>query len=203
MLAGRRGWIAWPVGLICLGVVGGLVWLAAPGVPAATQFVGDLLRSGSAQSPSDAADSGSAETIGTALTDDCRSLYPDGLWVQLSWQPHVVLDQSQDGPVTTAVSVRDALRPDVQMTCTWRQRDGSMIRTTLAKVDAATAPIARAGLASQGFDCTASGDGIRCAKTTAGTREEDVIRGRVWLSTTETGWHPEHYTDALIGRLWS
>nr|WP_274635891.1 hypothetical protein [Microbacterium bovistercoris] len=204
MIGGRKAWIAWPAGLLCAGVVAGLAWLAAPGIPAAVQFAGDLLRSATAaeQAASAPATARPIESIGTAITDDCRSLYPDKLWVQLSWQPHVVLDQSQDPPATAATGVRDALTPDVLMTCAWRDRDGGTVVTTLAKVDAAAAAVARPGFASQGFHCTDAGGGIRCARTSGRTTEENVVRDGMWLSTTEQAWHPSDYTDELVRRLW-
>ncbi|WP_036284243.1 hypothetical protein [Microbacterium luticocti] len=197
MIGGRKAWIAWPAGLACAGVVAGLAWLAAPGVPGAVTFAGDLLRTGSAVT---AAESG--HTARAELTDDCRSLYPDGLWARLSWRPHVVLDQSRDAPVTAATAVRDALQPAVRMTCTWRTESGATVATTLATVDAAAPAIAQAGLQAQGFTCTAAGDGIRCTKTRGDTAEEQVVRDGLWLATVETGWHPDGYTDALVHRLW-
>ena len=44
-IGGRNLWLAWPVGLVCAGVVGALAWLAAPALPATVGFVGDTLRS--------------------------------------------------------------------------------------------------------------------------------------------------------------
>ncbi len=203
MIGGRSGWIAWPVGVLCIGVVGGLVWLAAPGIPAAVQLVGDVLRSGSAQNDRPAATPRPIESIGTALTDDCRSLYPDGLWASLTWQQHVVLDQSQSAPQTSATTVRDALNPEVLMTCAWRDGKGGTVTTTLSRVDAATAAIAGSGFASSGFACTPmSAAGVRCTKTTGGTSEEEIVDGEMWLTTTEKDWHPDGYTDQLVRRLW-
>ena len=202
MIGGRSGWIAWPAGVLCLGVVAGLVWLPAPGVPAAVQFVGAVLRSAS-QPRSDAASSPRPiESIGTALTDDCRSLYPDGLWSQLTWQPHVVLNQTQDAPDTSAATVRDALQPDVLMTCTWRESGGGTVTTTLARVDAEAAAIAQPGFAGQGFVCAGSGDGVQCTKTAGETAEVEIVRGGMWLSTIERQWHPARYTEQLVQRLW-
>jgi hypothetical protein len=201
MIGGRQGWVAWPMGVLCAGVVAGLVWLAAPGIPHAVQLVGDLLRSG-ASATAAKSEPRPIQSIGTALTDDCRSLYPDGLWSRLTWQPHTVLDQSQDAPATSAVSVRDALSPDVLMTCSWRDADGGRVVTTLARVDASDIAIAGAGFASQGFACAPSGDGIRCTKTSRAATETHIVRGGMWLATTETGWHPDRYVDGLVGRLW-
>ena len=203
MIGGRNGWIAWPVGILCVGVVAGLVWLAAPGMPTAVQFVGDVLREGSAQASRAGATPQPIESIGTAVDDDCRSLYPDSLWAQLTWERHTVLSQSQDAPATTAESVRDALAPEVLMTCGWRNEDGGTVTTTLSRVDAAAAAIAGQAFASAGFACTGFGaDGVRCTKTAGDTVEDDSVVNGMWLSTTEKSWHPGHYSDALAGRLW-
>lgn len=203
MIGGRNGWIAWPVGIVCAGIVGALVWLAAPGVPGAVQFTGDVLRSGTEQlSQKDAAPQ-PIESIGTARDDDCRSLYPDGLWMQLTWNPDTVLSQSQDEPATSATAVRDALSPEVLMTCAWRHDDGGAVTTTLARVDAAAAAIAREAFTGAGFDCAAvAGTGVRCTKSSGDTTEDDVLVGRMWLVTTQRSWHPDGYTDRLVHRLW-
>jgi hypothetical protein len=202
MIGGRSAWLAWPAGLLCAGVVAGLAWMAAPGVPATVSFVGDLLRAGAAPPSAAAEGAGGVQHIGTALSDDCRSLYPDGLWVELSWTPHVLLDQSQDPPATSAGSVLDALSPTVRMTCSWRNASGGTVTTTLSDVDASAAAIAEAGLSGQGFSCATSGDGIRCEKSAGGAVEEHVIRDGFWLATIEKGWSPERYTDRLVQRLW-
>ncbi|QAY60229.1 hypothetical protein ET475_09665 [Microbacterium protaetiae] len=203
MIGGRNGWIAWPVGILCLGVVGGLVWLAAPGVPGAVQFVSDMLRTGSAQAAGGSATPQPIESIGTAADDDCRSLYPDGLWAALTWQSRTVLNQSQKPPATSAEAVRDALAPEVLMTCAWRNDDGGTVTTTLSRVDAAAATIAGEAFSSSGFSCTAlPGSVVRCTKTAGDTVEDDVVAGGMWLSTTAEAWHPDGYTDALVQRLW-
>jgi hypothetical protein len=202
MIGGRSGWIAWPVGVLCVGVVAGLVWLAQPGVPGAVQLAGDLLREGSQSREAAASTPRPIESIGTALTDDCRSLYPDGLWSQLTWQPHIVLTQTQDAPDTSAVSVRDALQADVLMTCRWREPGGGTVSSTLARVDAEATLLAQPGFGSQGFNCAASGDGVRCTKTAGETTEIDIVRGGMWLSTIERSWHPERYSAQLVQRLW-
>lgn len=202
MIGGRNGWIAWPAGIVCAGVVAGLVWLAAPGVPGAVGFVGDLLRSASQPRQDAASTPRPIESIGTALTDDCRSLYPDGLWSQLTWQPHIVLNQTQNPPDTSAVSVRDALSADVLMTCGWREPGGGTVTTTLARVDAEATVLAGPGFGSQGFACSSFGDGVRCTKTVGDTVEDEIVRGGMWLSTIERAWHPAGYRDALAERLW-
>jgi hypothetical protein len=203
MIGGRSAWLAWPVGVVCVGVVGALVWLAAPGVPMAVQFAGDVLRSGTEQLARPQAAPQPIESIGTARDDDCRTLYPDSLWMELTWNPDTVLSQSRDLPATSAESVRDALSPDVLMTCAWRADDGGSVTTTLSRVDAAAAAIARDAFTGAGFDCTNDAlVGAQCTKTTGDTIEDNIVVGRMWLSTIERSWHPDRYTDRLVHRLW-
>ncbi|MBN9155044.1 MAG: hypothetical protein J0J05_13770 [Microbacterium sp.] len=202
MIGGRSAWLAWPAGVVCVGVVGALAWLAVPGIPTAVSFVGDILRTGAAASASAPEGPKPVHQIGSAISDDCRSLYPDGLWVELSWTPHVLLDQTQAAPETTATSVRAALSPQVRMTCAWRNESGGTVTTTLSDVDASASGIAQAALASQGFSCEASGGGVRCVKASGAVVEEHVIRDGVWLATFERSWHPDRYTDRLVQRLW-
>jgi len=203
MIGGRSGWLAWPAGIVCVGVVAGLVALAAPAVPAALRFVGDALRTGTTAGPLRPADAPKPlAEIGTALTDDCSSLYPPDLWVELTWAPHTVLSQNQAPLPTSATSVVDAVRPAVRMTCAWRDVSGGTVTTTLADLDASAQPIVAAGLPAKGFSCTASGSGILCTRTSGQVVETEVVRGGVWLSTAERGWHPPGYTDRLVARLW-
>lgn len=44
-MGGRNLAISWIAGVLCTGVVLGLVWFALPIVPAMAQFVGDGMRS--------------------------------------------------------------------------------------------------------------------------------------------------------------
>jgi hypothetical protein len=201
MIGGRSAWLAWPVGVACAGVVAALAYLAAPGIPTAVAFVGDLLRAGTSAPQAEATTAG-ANAAGKALSDDCRSLYPDGLWVEMSWTPHVILSQSTAAPATFAPTVADALSPRVRMTCDWRNDAGATVTTTLSSVDGAGSAIARAGLAAQGFSCEDSGDGVRCTRTKGGVVEDQVVRGGLWLVTVERGWTPDRYTDRLVQRLW-
>ncbi|MEQ6899354.1 hypothetical protein [Microbacterium sp. KR10-403] len=200
MIGGRNGWIAWPVGIVCVGVVGALVWLAVPGVPTAVQFAGDVLRSGTRQL--EAASASPEPVVTIAAGDDCRDLYPSDLWMELTWSPDHVLNQSQDAPATSAAAVRDALSPQVLMTCAWRTDDGQTLTTTLSRVDAAAAAIARDAFTGAGFACAPLGAGVRCTRTVDGVGEDDIVDGDLWLVTTEDGWRPEDYTDRLAQHLW-
>ncbi|MBW8764144.1 MAG: hypothetical protein JF592_16460 [Microbacterium sp.] len=44
-VGGRNLAISWIAGMLCAGVIVGLVWLALPIVPAMAQFVGEGMRS--------------------------------------------------------------------------------------------------------------------------------------------------------------
>ncbi len=197
MIGGRNGWVAWPAGLLCAGVVAGLVYLAAPAVPSVVRYVGETARS----APS-LWQAGGGAPPQKELTEDCRTLYPGVLWVVLGWNPEVVLAQSKQLPALSATPVRDGLQPQVRMTCAWRNSTGGTVSTTLSAVDARAADLAQPGLAAAGFACRAAGDGIRCTKKSGDTTEDEVVRGGMWLSTTEVSWHPPGYSEQLIKRLW-
>lgn len=43
-VAGRNLALSWFVGLLCVGIIAGLLWLSLPLVPFLAQFFGDALR---------------------------------------------------------------------------------------------------------------------------------------------------------------
>jgi hypothetical protein len=203
MLGGRKAWIAWPIGVLSVAAVAALVVIAVPGIPTVVEFVTGALRQGaSANEANTHVTQKPLAKIGTAMTDDCSSLYPPSLWLELSLPTHTVLSQTMAGPPTSATAVVAAAKPTVRMTCSWRDGAGATVTTTLADVDAAAQPIVTSGLSGQGFGCRPSGDGILCTRTVGAALETDVVRGGVWLSTLEQGWHPTGYTQRLIARLW-
>ena len=71
-IGGRSLWLAWPVGLLCAGIVGALVWVALPAVPGTVNWIGDTLRA--ATSAPVAAAPSPVETA--ALDRRCRSGLP-------------------------------------------------------------------------------------------------------------------------------
>ena len=156
-IGGRSLWLAWPVGVLCAGVVGALVWLALPAVPGTVNWIGDTLRAATS-APVAAAPS----PVETAALDpdadlDCRTLYPDRLWAELTWGSDVLLDQDRTPPATSITALVDALQPVVRVTCSWRSADGQIV-TTLSRVAADASTIADAALRGQGFDCETFGD---------------------------------------------
>jgi hypothetical protein len=191
-VGGRSAWIAWPAAVFCTVVVGVLVWLAAPGVPGAISFVGDTLRSATTL-PEAAAE----EPIEPAT--DCRSLYPDRLWAEMTWTPEVLLDQDAAPPATTT-TLTQALAPTVLFTCTWRTDAGPWVSTTFSQVAEGSGAVAQAALSTEGFSCQAEGDGVHCERTSGGVTELNDVRGGGWLSTVLSDWQPEDYGTQTASR---
>ncbi|WP_203581794.1 hypothetical protein [Microbacterium hibisci] len=200
-IGGRNRWIAVPAGLLCLAVVGSLVWLSLPMVPVAIGWVGDTLRSATAPRPAATPAETPARLAAGGGAVDCRTLYADDLWNELLWRPGSLLNQSMAAPATSATAFSDAATPEVVVTCTWRFDAGGIV-TTLARVDAATASVAAASLGGDGFSCEESSAATVCSRTRAGVREEHTVRDGLWLSSVETRWHPEDYGARLDHVVW-
>jgi hypothetical protein len=199
---GRNSWIAWPVGLICAAVVAALAWLAQPMIPVSVAWMGDMLRA-TTSPPVAAPVEAPVSTIAIAPGDiDCRALYPDNLWAELTWTAGVLLSQDMAAPATAVTTLTDALSPSVRITCHWRTDEGGMIVSTLAGVAGDAAPIAEASLRGQGFTCTTDAAALICARTSGDVIEEQTIRGDLWLSSVETAWHPEAYGTRLAAHVW-
>ncbi|GAA2081105.1 hypothetical protein GCM10009758_30510 [Microbacterium hatanonis] len=192
-VGGRSAWIAWPALLFCAAVVLVLLWLAAPGVPGAISFVGDTLRSATTATAASAPDE--ADEAAT----DCRTLYPDRLWAELTWTPEVLLSQNGAAPAATT-TLAQALAPTVRFTCTWTTEDGRSASTTLADVAAGSGPIASATLASEGFSCAEDGERLHCERTAGDVVEMHDLQGTAWLSTVLTNWQPEDYGAQTAAR---
>ena len=200
-IGGRSLWLAWPVGVLCAGIVGALVWVALPAVPGTVNWIGDTLRAATS-APVAAAPS----PVRTAALDpdadlDCRTLYPDRLWAQLAWGNDVLLDQDRTPPATWITALVDALQPVVRVTCSWRSTDGQIV-TTLSKVAADASTIAEAALRGQGFDCEPFGTGVACRRQQGDIVEEQAVRDGLWLASIETSWLPEDYGTQLAARVW-
>jgi hypothetical protein len=217
MIGGRRWWLAWPAGIVCVGVVGGLVYLAAPAVPGVATFAFETLQRGFNTPPEPLPTAKPLAQIGTALTDDCVSLYPTALWLGLTIDPHTVLSQTQSPPASDVTAALARWHPTVRMTCSWRQGSGGIVRTSLidlavsstGSADAssgdATQRAIAAALAGKGYGCRLSVTTtslLTCTRAQGTTTDTEVFAGPVWLSTTEAGWHPEGYVDAMVERFW-
>lgn len=200
-IGGRNLWLAWPVGLLCAGVVGVLAWLAAPAVPATVGFVGDTLRSATSAPQAAAAGPVSAVALDLAHDLDCRDIYPTQLWGELAWTPDSLLAQTHAAPATSVTALVDALQPTVRVTCGWRASRGTIV-STLSVVGTDASTVAEAALVGQGFACEPFGAGVACRRSAGGVVEEQVVRDGLWLASVETGWIPQAYGGRLAAFVW-
>ncbi len=199
---GRNSWIAWPAALLCAAVVAALGWLSQPILPASVLWVGDMLRAASTP-PIVVPATPLLATVAQEPGDvDCRALYPDDLWAELTWTPHVLLSQNYTPPPTSVTALVDALSPSVRISCHWRTSEGGLIVTTLATVSADAGAVADAALRGQGFSCTTDADAVVCARTAGEVTEEHVFRGGLWLSSAETAWSPTAYGARVAAHVW-
>ena len=199
---GRNLWIAWPAGLLCAAVVAALAWLSQPMLPVSITWMGDMLRASTAP-PVDAP---VVRTLAARAAEpgdiDCRALYPDSLWAELTWTPNVLLSQGDSAPATAVTALTAALAPTVRITCSWRAAAGRAITSTLAVVPADAGLIADASLRGEGFACTSDADALTCSRTAGEVLEEHTFRGGLWLSSVESAWHPDVYGDRLATHVW-
>lgn len=195
-VGGRNTVFAWTVGLVCAAVVGALVWLAAPLVPAGLLFVGEKVNP-----PTSGPVAGDGDDAGDGAPAECRDLYPDTLWSSLVWTEDSVLSPSEDAPTSAAQGFVDALAPSVRFTCAWTSAKGD-ITTTLASVPADAGAIAKTALPALGFSCDPIADRVRCVLRSEERIETIETAGGVWLSTAEDGWHPSLYVDEIADRVW-
>ncbi len=198
-IGGRNSFVAWLAGLGCAAVLGTLVVLVAPAIPAAVTLVGDTLRGTEAVPafvPSPAA------TADDTSTPECRALYTEALWSELTQRVGGDPQQSSDAPSTTAVGLADALAPSVRVTCVFTGTNAGRIVTTVSEVADDAATIARTALVADGFSCAASGGGVDCSRTIDGVVEEDVVRDGLWVTTIFDGWQPDSYTARMAQQLW-
>lgn len=200
-IGGRNLWLAWPVGLLCAGVVGALAWIAAPALPATVGFVGDTLRAATSTPQAAAAGPVSAAALDVSRDLDCRNLYPSQLWGELAWTPDSLLSQTHAAPATSVTALVDALQPTVRVTCGWRAPRGTVV-TTLSVVGEDAPTVAEAALTGQGFACEPFGTGVACRRSSGGVVEEHAVREGLWLASVETGWHPELYGTRLATFVW-
>lgn len=200
--SGRSMWLAVPVGVLCAAVVCALIYLAAPMVPVAAQWVGDTLRASSVEAQQEAATPSPSELLAGETSLDCRDLYPDLLWAELIWHGDVLLGQGQARAPIASPELGDALAPTVRLTCTWRLAGGDSIVTAISSVGADAAAIAEPALRAQGFDCVVSDGALSCTGGSGGTTESHVIRDGLWLASVSTGWAPDAYGSRLAEFVW-
>jgi len=195
-VGGRNAVFAWIVGIACAATVGALAFLAIPMIPASVSWVGDAVRGPSTSTPVAA---GTDEASGPPTA--CDQLYDEPLWAALRFTRGAVLTPSTDAPPTTVAQLVTALAPQVSLTCSWHA-DAGTVSTTLATVPADAGPIAAAALPGAGFACTSQGERTRCTRTDGDLTETIEAGGGLWLSTSETGWHPSDYIPRIAKRVW-
>jgi hypothetical protein len=201
-IGGRSNWIAVPAGMVCAAVVAALVFLALPMFPVTVDWVGDTLRSATAPRPAPTTAPTPADRVTASQAVDCRSIYPDALWAELTWRGGALLTQTAGAPATAVTALVDALTPSPRLTCTWRFHGQGAIVTTLAAVADGAASIADAALRGQGFTCETADGALHCTRVQGGVVEEHTMRGGLWLSSMETAWHPEEYGARVEAQVW-
>jgi hypothetical protein len=198
-VGGRNSFMTWVVGVGCAAVIGVLLVLAVPAIPAAVSLVGDTLR-GAGTVPSFA--QGGTVHTGETNAPECRALYTDALWSQLTQRAGGDPVQDTAPPATSATTLAAALAPSVRVTCGFTGVNAGRIVTTVSDVASDAASVARATLEVSGFACNDYADGVRCTRDDAGVLEEDVVRGGVWITTTFEGWRPDRYVERMAQQLW-
>lgn len=197
-VGGRNAFLAWVVGLGCLATLGVLAYLAVPMLPASVAWLGSAGQGPAATSGAVAAGDDQAAD---APPTQCKDLYNEALWATMRFGRNAVLTPSTDAPVTTATTLVAALQPQVTMTCTWHA-DAGTVSTTFATVPTDAGAIAAAALPGAGFACTTQNDRTTCTRTD-GDLTETIASGRgLWLSTSESGWHPAGYASGTAASVW-
>lgn len=190
-IGGRSTWFAWTVGVISAVVIGALVWLAIPALPAGVAWF---------SSPSDSEANPTPTSGGVPV--ECRGLFSDALWASLRSADESKLTQGTEAPVISATAVVDSLQPEVVYTCSWTATDKS-ISTTVANVAADAGSIAMAALPAAGYTCSqVSADRIRCSFSSDVLIETIEISGGKWLSTSQSAWFPQRYADRVAEEVW-
>lgn len=195
-IGGRNAFFAWVVGITCAAIVGVLAFLALPLVPASLAWIGDAVTRPATSVPVAAAED---EEVG--MPTECSQLYNEALWASLRFTRGSVMTPSTDAPVTTATTLVTALQPQVTLTCLWVSDSGS-VSTTLATVPTDAGAIAAAALPGAGFECAGDNERTRCTRSEGDVVETIEAGAGLWLSTSETGWHPSDYVNGTAERVW-
>ncbi|WP_454140588.1 hypothetical protein [Microbacterium lacticum] len=200
-VGGRNAAFAWVVGVGCLAILGVLAALALPLIPASMTWFGTTVAT--AQGTSQTAPTSAPVAAGEegALPAECPALYDEALWATMRFTRGAVLTPSKDAPVTTATALVSALSPDVQLTCFWHA-DAGTVSTTLATVPPDAGAIAAAALPGSGFTCESVDERTRCTRTDGDLTETIEAGGGLWLSTSESAWHPAGYVSRTGDRIW-
>ncbi|WP_127474067.1 hypothetical protein [Microbacterium sulfonylureivorans] len=196
-VGGRNSWIAVPTGVACAAIVAGLVWLSMPMVPVTVAWAGDMLRNATTPKPEPSPGDTPARRAAAGAALDCRAIYTDALWNEMTWTGRTILDQSYDPPATAVTSLIEVLVPDVRLTCGWTAGDRGNVVSTLAVVASDASDIAEAALRGQGFSCAPGDAGLRCTRAEGDALETHLFRDGLWLCSVESTWHPDDYAARL------
>lgn len=197
-VGGRNAFLAWTVGLGCAAVVGVLAVLALPMVPASLGWIDETVNPPAATGEAVAA---AADGAAEGPPATCDGLYDEALWATLRFTEGAVMTPSTDAPTTTATALVAALQPQVTVTCTWHSDLGE-VTSTIATVPTDAGAIAAAALPAAGFACAAEGERTRCTRTDGDLAETIEAGGGLWLSTSESAWHPAEYVRRTADRVW-
>ena len=200
-VGGRNAAFAWVVGVGCLAILGVLAALALPLIPASMTWFGTTVDT--AQGTSQTAPTSVPVAAGEAHRRPQRLVVERGaLRGQRALLARgAVLTPSKDAPVTTATALVSALSPDVQLTCFWHA-DAGTVSTTIATVPPDAGAIAAAALPGSGFTCESVDERTRCTRTDGDLTETIEAGGGLWLSTSESAWHPAGYVSRTGDRIW-
>lgn len=204
-MGGRNRVFAWFVGIVCAAVVVTILVIALPMFPAASGWFQAAYTEVQRFIDPDAAPPVPEPTetpIDDETFDECRDLYGDALWASLRWTTGAELTPSVDPPVTTATALVDALQPQVVMTCAWTSDQGA-ITSTVASVPTDAGAIAGAALPPLGFACEIRDERTLCTRTDGELVETIETAGGVWVSTSETSWHPSGYVRRIGQAVWA
>ena len=199
---GRDNRIAIPVMVLSLAIVGALVWFAVPAMPIVVAWAGGT--AGDAATMLAATPTPHvvvAEGLDVSASD-CRDLYPNDLWNELTWTSDAILSQSTAGPATAMTDLVTALAPTAARTCTWTDSSGQKVVTTFATVAEDAAGMAEASLRGQGFACTTTDGTLVCASATDAGDEHQAVHGSLWVTTVASAWYPEDYDERIATHLW-
>lgn len=199
-VGGRNALFAWVVGIGCAATVAVLAVLAVPMIPASVAWVGDTMNRPATSGPVAGADAADGEGV-SAVPTECAQLYDEAMWADLRFTKGAVLAPSTDAPTTTAEALTAALQPQVTLTCAWHSDLGT-VTTTLATVPTDAGAIAAAALPGTGFECTDVAVRTRCTRTDGDLTETIEAGGGLWLSTSESGWHPAGYASGTADAVW-
>ncbi len=197
-VGGRNAAFAWFAGLVCIAVVGALVWFALPAIPVAAQWIGATLHAQAAAPPAAVAPTSvpSDSPSPSVMPADCRALYSDALWAALTQGGRLI---TTAGPVRVDAALKQALDATPALTCAWRSDTGD-ITTTLYRTSGPAAQLAAAALSAAGYTC-AAGTVVQCERDRGASAQVHSAGPGAWVATTFGAWRPDGYASEVAARV--